>query len=80
MGRRRKLWSCKVGAPGLRVTAYERRHEGALYLRWWVPGMNGTGGRWAYRALKHTNREAAAQAAKDVAAQLLTATLASATA
>jgi hypothetical protein len=79
MGRRRKLWSCKVGAPGLRVTAYERRHEGALYLRWWVPGMNGTGGRWAYRALKHTNREAAAQAAKDVAAQLLTATLASAT-
>jgi integrase len=79
MGRPRKYWSHSVGERGHRVTAYEQKPGGPLWLRWWIPGTPSESAHWQYRALGHTNQNAAMETAKTVAAQLLTSTLAAST-
>lgn len=76
MARPRKAWSLQIGSYGARVTLYERRAAGPLWLRWWSPATSASPGRWCYRALGHSDRIAGEQAAREVAAQLLASTLA----
>lgn len=71
MARAKKCWALKVGGRGSSVTAYERTAGGPLWLRWWVAKSGDTPGRWEYRPLGHADREAAAQTARTVAAQLM---------
>lgn len=79
MGRPKKCWSVTFGSHGYKVTAYERTPGRPLWLRWWNPGTSDVPGRWKYRGLKHTDREKAEAAAKEIAGQLLASTLAAAT-
>ena len=78
MGRPRKCWSLRVGAPGNYVTVFERRPGGGLSVRWWQPSGSNDAGRWCYRALGYSDRSAGEQTAKTIAAQLLSSTLATA--
>ena len=78
MGRPRKCWSLRVGEVGHGVVVFERRPGGLLHLRWWTPGASDRRGSWSYRALKHADREQAEKTAREIAAQLLASTLASA--
>jgi integrase len=71
MGRPKKCWSVKVGARGHSVFAFERVPGGPLWLRWWVPKSVNADGQWQWRPLKHTDRVAAEQTARTVAAQLM---------
>src|SRR5690242_19772466 len=79
MGRPKKCWSHSEGGRGHRVTAFEQQPGGPLWLRWWIPATPTQRAQWQYRALEHRNRDAAIEAAKNVAAQLLTSTVAATT-
>ncbi len=57
-----KCWSHSVGDKPNRVTVFERRPGGLLYLRAWDPTMGVRGG-WRKRSLKHRDKEAAKTAA-----------------
>ena len=78
MGRSRNIFSLRVGAVGSTVTLCERRVGGPLWLRYWLPSANGGKGKPKWVALRHTDREIGAQAARAVAANFLTSTLAAA--
>lgn len=69
MGRKRKAWTLAVGGRGHRVTVFEREAGGTLYLRWW----DGERDNWAWRSLKHADRERGEQEARDLAASILAA-------
>lgn len=79
MARPRKLWSLSLGAHGHRVTVYERKASGPLWLRWWEAALDGGfQGRWRYRALGHPDRMVGERTGRSVAGQLLASTLAAA--
>ncbi|HEY4131678.1 MAG TPA: hypothetical protein VGM50_13750 [Gemmatimonadaceae bacterium] len=78
MGRPRKLWSLRVGEVGMTVTVCERRAGGALWLRYWKQGENGRRANFKWIGLRHTDRALGERAARELAAQLLTSTLAEA--
>lgn len=63
MARPKKLWKEKAGRHGFTVWAEERTPGGNLYLRWW----DGVEKRLRWECLGHTDKEAAAIAAKDLA-------------
>jgi integrase len=75
MGRPRKCWSKPIGAHGHTVVICERKPNGPLSLRWWMAGGNGGSGQWKWKSLKHSDRELAEQAAREVSAQLLAQTI-----
>ena len=79
MPRARKCWSQAVGAHGHTVVACERAPGGLLHVRWWVPGGPNACGQWKWQALRHADKPLAERTARDVAAQLLAQTMASAT-
>lgn len=58
-------WSHSVGERPYKVTVYERRPGGNLYVRVWDPSARGGEGNWIRRSLKHDDRERA----KDYAAE-----------
>jgi integrase len=76
MSRPRKCWSFGIGARGHTVTAYERAPGGALWLRWWNPASATEAAAWQYRALRHADRLAAENTAREIAGQLLASTVA----
>jgi integrase len=78
MGRPRKCWSLLVGEVGHGVVVFERRPNGPLHIRWWVPQVGETPGQWKWRGLKHNDREQATKTAREIAAQLMASTLAAA--
>lgn len=73
MGRKRKRWSLTVGGHGHRVTVYERKLGGTLWLKWWDGTRREGKGDWARRSLKHTNQTQGEQDARDLAASILAA-------
>lgn len=79
MARPKRCWSVRVGSRGHQVIAYERTLGGTLWVRWWVPALNGAKGKWHYRSLKHTDRLTAEHTAQEIASRLLTSTLAAET-
>lgn len=58
-------WSHSVGERPYKVTVYERRPGGNLYVRVWDSSARGGEGNWIRRSLKHKDRERA----KDYAAE-----------
>lgn len=75
MARQKKLWSKTFGARGASVTVRERKTGGPLHLRWWVSSTPTTPGHWTERALRHSDRAAAEQTAREIAATLLSNTI-----
>jgi len=71
MGRPKKLWSIRVGARGNSVVAYERKLGGTLWLRWWASPTPTAAGHFVYRSLRHTDRDAAEESARAIAAALM---------
>jgi integrase len=78
MGRPRKLFSATFGEVGQTVTLCERRLGGPLWIRYWVRGRDGTRGKPKWVGLHHSDRALGEKTAREVAAQLLTSTLAAA--
>lgn len=78
VGRPRKLFSDTFGEVGSTVTLLERRVAGPLWIRYWIPGVNGKRGKPKWVALRHSDRTIGERTAREVAAQLLTSTLAAA--
>jgi len=76
--RKPKLFSVQVGAEGAHVTLYVRRENGPYWLRWHVPATGSRKKHWAYKALKHTDLNIAMATARQIAAALLSSTLAEA--
>ena len=78
MAKKRRTWSETVGGRGHTVTVFERTPGGSLYLKWWDPTAPGSrkgggAGNYRYRSLKHRDKGAALEEAKELAAQILTA-------
>src|SRR5437868_15298737 len=68
MKRRTKGWSFRHGSHGAAVVVYER--GGRLYGRTWDRTLAGGKGGWLRRSLKHADREAAKEWAKQQAGKL----------
>jgi integrase len=69
--KRRRPWIVSVGGHGHTVAACERVVGGMLYLRWWDP-TRGPRGNFAFKSLKHRDRELAESQARQHSALMLT--------